>query len=257
MQSVGYPLTGIFFGMVLLPPLAAVEPARSRAEPLPSTVTDCRLTLFARQALQQDHALAFLNLGVSVHANVATLWGPIPSAELSRRAEEVVRQVPGIVAVRNELQIDAAKVTVQNLFGLPVPSSPREPVRGQPPLPAGSLAKRPFEAKPNIAVPTTPPIVISLRPPLPPDPPPAVVVPVSAQVTPPLETAVERVRSADARFRQVRLEIKDGIVHLRGMVPRGEDMYELAQQIAKVPGVKRVIVEEVQTPPPRRLLSLP
>jgi hypothetical protein len=236
--------------------LAAVEPAPARSERLQSLAADSRLTLFARQALQQDRALAPFNLGVSVRANVATLWGPIPSAALSRRAEEVLRQVPGIAAVHNELQIEAPSVTAQYLFGPPLAPASREPVLGPPPPPAGTLAKRPFENKPGEAVPLTPPIVISLRPPLPPDLP-ATVVPVSAQEAPNLEAAVDRLRSAEGRFRQVRPEIKDGVVHLRGLVPHGEDMYELAQRIAKVPGVKRVIVEQVQTPPQRRSLALP
>jgi hypothetical protein len=236
--------------------LAAVEPAPARSEQRQSLAADCRLTVFARQALQQDRALAPFNVGVSVQVNVATLWGPIPSAALSRRAEEVVRQVPGITAVRNELQIDVPRVTVQNLFGLPVAPANGEPAPILAPPPSGFLAKRPFEAKPGEAVPVTPPIVISLRPPLPPDPP-AGVIPVSAQTSPHLEATVERLRSAEPRFQQVRTEIKDGIVHIRGQVPRGEDMYELAQQLAKVPGVKRVIVEEVRTPPQRRSLALP
>ena len=49
---------------------------------------DCTLTVRARQALLQDSTLAPLNLGVTVRAGVATLWGETPSAWVGRRAEE-------------------------------------------------------------------------------------------------------------------------------------------------------------------------
>jgi hypothetical protein len=255
MPTIGHPLAGAFLGTVLAAPLAAgAAPAPS--EQLQQLAADCRLTVFARQALQQDRTLAPFNLGVSVQANVATLWGPIPSAALARRAEEVLRHVPGVVAVRNELQVELASATAQGLFGPPLKFSPREPLPAPPVPPAATLAKRPFEDKPRDSVPLTPPIVISLRPPLPPESP-ATLVPVSAPAAPDPEAAVNQVRAADARFRQVRIEIQAGIVHLRGIVPHGEDMYELAQRLAKVPGVKRVIVEEAQTPSKRRSLALP
>jgi osmotically-inducible protein OsmY len=240
--------------MVLVSPSIAVETAPARSEQMAKLAADCRLTVFARQALQQDRALASVNVGVTVQANVATLWGPIPSAALARRAEEVLRQVPGIAEVRNELQVELASATVQNMFGPPLKPVVREPLP-VPASPTGILAGRPFENKAAEAVPLTPPIVISLRPPLPPDVP--AVVPVAAAAAPNVEAAVNQIRSADARFRQVRTEIQDGVVHLRGLVPHGEDMYDLAQRLAKVAGVKRVIVEEVQTPPKRRSLALP
>jgi osmotically-inducible protein OsmY len=256
MQSARYTIVAILLTTAVGSPLIAADTAPSRPKELPSVLADCRITVFARQALQENPALALLNVGVSVQDNIATLWGPIPSADLARHAEQTVRRVPGVAAVRNELQVEVTSASIQNMFGPPIKLTPREPVLMAVAPFAGTLAKRPFENKPAPPVPSTPPIVISLRPPLPADLP-VPVVAATAQAPSDLETSVNDVRSAEARFRHVRAEIKDRIVHLRGTVPRGEDMYDLAQRVAKVPGVKRVVVEEVQTPPKRRPLALP
>ena len=62
-------------------------------------------TVAARRALYQDAQLAPLNLGVKVRNRVAVLWGPIPSLELARRAVEVLKALPELVAVQSELEI--------------------------------------------------------------------------------------------------------------------------------------------------------
>src|SRR5437879_4427417 len=64
-------------------------------------------TLLARRALFQDRELGPLNLGVKVHHRIATLWGPVPSADLAQRAVQVLRLVPDFVEVKSELQVDA------------------------------------------------------------------------------------------------------------------------------------------------------
>ena len=56
----------------------------------------------------KDPLLAKLNLGVNVKSTTAILWGDVDDAKLSRRAEEVIRQVPGVLAVQNNLNILAA-----------------------------------------------------------------------------------------------------------------------------------------------------
>src|SRR5262249_18068119 len=62
-------------------------------------------TVLARQALLQDQQVGTLNLGVKVHNRVAILWGPVPSAPLARRVVELLRQIPDLIAVQNELCI--------------------------------------------------------------------------------------------------------------------------------------------------------
>lgn len=59
--------------------------------------------------------------------------------------------------------------------------------------------------------------------------------------------AVERLRRLDDRFRRLRAELHGRVVILRGDVTHGEDAMDLAQAIAKVPGVERVMLQYVRT----------
>jgi hypothetical protein len=68
----------------------------------------------------------------------------------------------------------------------------------------------------------------------------------------PLAQAVEQVRRADPRFSHLEAEVRDRVVFLHGTVTHGEDTMALAQALAKVPGVERVVVEKVQVTPPSR-----
>src|SRR5207245_2442047 len=67
-----------------------------------SAKDDLYQTVLARRALQNDALLAPLNLGVRVRQRVATLWGPVASAEAARRAVALLRELPELAAVRSE-----------------------------------------------------------------------------------------------------------------------------------------------------------
>jgi hypothetical protein len=54
-----------------------------------------------------------------------------------------------------------------------------------------------------------------------------------------LEAAVELLRAGDAHFRNAHVEIRDGIVTLRGALPR-EHLMRLAQAISRLPGVRQI-----------------
>src|SRR5438874_2131150 len=66
---------------------------------------DLVLTIQARRALLHDPELELLNLGVCIRNRVATLWGPVPSAELSFKAEVCLRGLLELVEVRNDLLV--------------------------------------------------------------------------------------------------------------------------------------------------------
>jgi hypothetical protein len=84
---------------------------------------DLRQTVRARQVLLQDPDLALLNLGVAVRDRVATLWGPVPSAQASLRAERALRRLVEIADVRNELEVNAfADTGVELVPSLGVPT---------------------------------------------------------------------------------------------------------------------------------------
>jgi len=80
----------------------AVSPA-----PMPpggeAAARDLRMTLRARRLLLADAELAQLNLGVRVRDRVAYLWGPVPSVELSFKAEICLREMFELTEVRNQM----------------------------------------------------------------------------------------------------------------------------------------------------------
>jgi osmotically-inducible protein OsmY len=84
-------------------PAAAAEPARPG--PILGMFRDMRLGVHARRALHADPELKKLNLTVKVEDGAATLWGPVPSADLERRALALLEEVPGIQRVRSELYV--------------------------------------------------------------------------------------------------------------------------------------------------------
>src|SRR5262245_41730962 len=91
------------------------------------TEEDCQLALFARDKLLADEVLGPLNLGVTVRAGVATLWGTVPSPALAHRAQERIRGVPGLAQVRNDLRISSLdEETAEFMKG---PASGRELVK--------------------------------------------------------------------------------------------------------------------------------
>ncbi len=113
-------------------------------------------TLLARRALLQDARLTPYNLGVKLQNREVVIWGTVPSVELARRAEDLVRAVPEFVHVRSEVRIDPNE-------GLPIP-------QGTPrylPEPALREAQRPMHPTPRAAQQPLEPASLSAPDPLP------------------------------------------------------------------------------------------
>jgi hypothetical protein len=229
--------------------LAAAAPAGrpERSGLSEDRLADCQLAVRARQALHQDELLASFNLGVSVRDHVATLWGALPSQDLLRRAEERVRQVQGVAEIRNQLRVEPQAGATESARPLPR----QEPLAPAAPPTGGTLTALPVEDRPVPARSVPPPVVVTLRPPTAS----IALVPPPVAPTPPavLISTIDRLRLADPRFRQVRADVQDGVVHLGGTVARWEDLLELAQAVARLPGVERVILGEVRTARPAPL----
>jgi hypothetical protein len=123
-----------------------------------------RLALLVRRALLEEPELARANLGVRVRDGVVTLWGPIPSVELGRRAVARARKVAGVREVRNDLYVNT---TPQEPPSIRFPTEPEPPsaTESASPDPAtGTLGKvtgrTPLIALPpsgRTATPQTPP----------------------------------------------------------------------------------------------------
>src|SRR4051812_132510 len=89
--------------LVLCASLSALAGPAIRAPDAP--VRDVMYTIQARRLLLDDPDLGPLNLGVQVRDRVATLWGPVPTAELALKAELRLRNLVELLEVRNELSV--------------------------------------------------------------------------------------------------------------------------------------------------------
>jgi hypothetical protein len=228
----------------------------------PLTTQDCQLALFAREALLKDEVLGPLNLGVTVHSGVATLWGTVPKVAVARLAEEKMRGVPGLAQVKNELRIITIDEDTAEFLGT-LSFRPRSLVHEQArrwnqpvPLVSRGEASSSISNKgaasplmmPPIQVPAEPErTVLSFSPPAP-----SLserervgmtesVLKVSSP--PPLIEVLERLRRSNERFRLIRFEVQGGVVHLWCNAANSADVFTLAQQVSHLPGVERVVVE--------------
>lgn len=242
----------------LLPaPLFADPPTAARSS-LDRVGLNMQLTVQARHALQKDRTLAREDLFVSVHDRTAILRGKVPSREIAQQAEACVRQVLGIEAVENRLEIEEPEVKTTPR---PLPEPQRLPdpaARKMPDKPGflGILGPAPYDLGRTIPLapqdtPPAPP-----QPLAPPPPPPSATDarPPAATLGAPVAMTSTNDRLADAiaslcrdrtRFRQLRIEIQGNTVFLRGTPGQSADLFALAEGVSLVPGVERVVVENI------------
>jgi hypothetical protein len=205
-------------------PLAAEQPRGVAEQP------DLRYTLLARQALGRDPALAPLNLGVRVHRRVAVLWGPVPSEALKARAEQVLRQLPDLLDVRNELHVVTPDDPPPQYLPETLPPSSRGPGPSRPfAAPAENVRLKPA---PSAGLRDTGGAY-------------SILVPASAPLQ--LDRAIEALRRQAPRFAGLRAVVSGKQVRLSGTVRQLQDAYDLAAAIARLPGVERVALNDVRS----------
>ncbi len=88
-----------------------------------------------------------------------------------------------------------------------------------------------------------PPIAVSLGVPITRAP----IAPIVPVTNNDLIAAAQKLRDADVRFRELRVDVDGNVVHLRGSVRRWEDAFDLAGAVSRLPGVERVVMGEVVT----------
>ncbi|HMF16553.1 MAG TPA: BON domain-containing protein [Gemmataceae bacterium] len=210
-------------------------------------------TYEARKALLGDSVLGPLNLGVKVRNRVAVLWGPVPSVEIANQAVSLLQKLPGLVAVKNELDVDP-DLLLPLYLPETLPQSRRSPMKPGTPPPAATLTNRSLDktvaqekpmaaAFPPVAVPpTTIPgmpdhreiemVLPSLR------------IPTAEPETSktPAEAIAELQK--DNRFAHIQVSITAGIVTLSADADQAPLLYEFARRISPIPGVARVVVQE-------------
>jgi hypothetical protein len=263
-------LLGAAAGLIL-PPLAVLgDPSAATKEttaPPAPQLRDMKMTIHVRRVLTADADIAGCNLTVQVRDGVVTLQGAVPSPEVAGRAEKLAKKVPGVEKVQNKLYVSARDDEVRTL-PIPEPEPPSATASASPDRATGSLgaltARAPvIQLPPSGRTATTPqPAPAVPTPPAPPPeprrvPPVSLLAPVSlgapeaASPAPAasIEASAERVRSSDARFSRIRLNIRSGVLGILAAddVP-GEHVMALAQALSRLPGVERVLVQNASTP---------
>lgn len=259
--------------------LAVLQATAARAAPprQKQDSHDLQVEVRTRYALSRDQVLAPLNLSVHVESGVATLSGPVPSKGLLAHALAVVKGVQGIYEVRNDLRLNPAcgeDVTEGVLQGMasnvaldlsPVPSGLEDAGSGLRGSLQGPPDNRPLQPRftahpelpgreredwvPPATVPHTPvllgaPVALFLAPGRE-GAAPGRTMSQPGRDASDLQATIERLRAADARFLNLRAEVRDGVVVLSGRVRRGEDIIGLARVLSRLPGVRQVDLLQV------------
>ncbi len=247
-----------------LPAAAAGPPSRPPGEE--ALRRDVRLTFEARRALRQDWVLARFNLGVTARDGTATLWGPVTTEALARRAVERVSEVPGVYRVRNEMWVspnwdppaEPAEAPPLPLLLDPPPGArtpaalaaqPRRP--GPAPGKTSSGPPKPFPGdsqalRPPLPEEPHPPAAVLGAPvtPQPPEAPPAPPTPPESRPhKPDLAALLAEVQQADVRRADVRVQAQDGVVYLQSRGASVEVVYAFAEAVSRLPGVKQVVIQ--------------
>ena len=263
-------------------PFAGTPPLLQLPTPTGSTRTerpsDDTLTLRVQQTLADDPALKplKLNLLVNVLDGVAVIGGPVPREDLTGKIEAAVNRVDGVKAVRVSVWVPAVAVAdpltrmvgdkvqpratpsesrpqqrPQVLLSLPGETRATPPERSDPsrvllaPVVSVSASERPTGARPPGAEPlpyeTIPPTKLP-------------TTPVREDTAWAVEPKTTETSSADplvalkrnARFERLSVETRDGVATIGGRARRHADVWEFADELRKVPGVRRVIVGAVE-----------
>jgi hypothetical protein len=259
----GFALAALTLGFALGRP----EPAGGAPPTSTHEDRDWQLAYRARLLFLKDTVLAPLNLGVNVRDRVAILWGAVPSPEASRRAEQLVRGLDGILGIRNELQVDPDSGNEPVRAPSSSRSAPRPSPEKQIPrattealwTPARStsqphLSEKPenkttanssaWERGPNGTEPAWQ--LIGLLPPTST----RSVTPVTRVHRPPLpepsrEAAIAELRQRYGTPMGIEIRLQGDLVFLIWAAGSStEDLFRLAQALSELPGVERVIVKE-------------
>lgn len=262
--------------------LVAQPPAPAKTAP-PVAVADVTLARAALAALDADPVLKDVNLIVSVVDRGAVVGGPVATDEIKKRAEAVIRGVPGIASVKNVCFVQSdpdpllravaermrAGTKASGAAALPgVALAPTAPEGHLPPLPPeppsdllagapGSTVVAQAPALPPVRViggpvaPAGPGPVVKVQP-LPPGP---TAGPAPALPTAPaaltgarpgdVQSAAAALRRSDARFARLAVEEKpDGGLFVTGTCAKPADAWDFAAELRKIAGVPRVAVDQ-------------
>jgi BON domain-containing protein len=220
---------------------------------------DLLQTVEARRALLQDRELAPLNLGVKVHNRVAVLWGPVPSAELAKKAVRLLSMMPELSEIVNELKVcpefdkparpPAAPELITKTIHFPS-GSPAMLTNLSQDRNDGRNTAPAVQAPPKERTGWQPLARLARDPRIPDQTEIEAVLPVMRLPTPSLaevaggpgKTLDESLRELrqNPRYRNIGIDTYDGVVTLRG--DPTEAIYDLAHAISRLHGVRRILI---------------
>jgi osmotically-inducible protein OsmY len=224
--------TSVVFALLSMS--AQAGPVGKAADP----VRDQAQTMKARGVLFMDPALAAYNIGVIVQDRTATLWGPVPSAEVAFRAELCLRGMPELREVRNDLMVHEAIQPIRGPVNL-------EPAPGNAPrvLPELLPPELPREVRTPMGAPA---VLTGMSSAEKPSAPQAKVKPANASHASGSQNLTAEIASlllSNNRFQPVQFVVEDGRVYLRSTQPQQSDvLQEAARAIARLPNVKGVVI---------------
>jgi hypothetical protein len=247
-------------------PGRTADPPPPPAQPV--ALADVALAREALAALDADPVLKNVNLIVSVKDRGAVIGGPVAHDDIKKRAEAVVRAVPGIASVKNACFVDAdadplMRAAAARLKNPPAPDPVPTvlPLVGAPTAPGGALPPLPPVAPTDLVALKPNAEVVAQRPPL--GPPvgllgaPTAIAPVKAPAGGAVApgalaahadslAAAQAIRKADARFARATVEPKpNGALFVSGWVADPAHALALAEKLRELPGVKLVVVDPV------------
>jgi osmotically-inducible protein OsmY len=225
--------------------------------PSSPTTRDMQIVLRVRRALMKDEMLATQNVGVIVRDGVATLWGPLTSADEIRRALKTAGEVRGVQSVRCELYIAKGTRPLPPVFVLPETTTPDRAAPTDALASAGQetiLTRRNRTPShlpaPDNGPPPTPSRTALLLTPVPIDAAANEPTTVMAARTEGVPAAIDRLQKADARFGQIDAEWRDGTIVLHGKRKDASAAMAFARLLSEVPGVDRVVLHYAKTKEP-------
>jgi hypothetical protein len=107
--------------------LLLASPAQAQPSTWESRHRDADLTIECRKLFLEDPVLGPLNLGVRVKERVAVLWGPAPSREVVRRAEQCLQTIVELMDVKSEM------IILPHIDWTPLPGLPAAAPNAAPP----------------------------------------------------------------------------------------------------------------------------
>jgi osmotically-inducible protein OsmY len=244
-------------------PLLAEAIKEKRPAPADEAMQDLCIAVRARRILHAHALLSSLNLGVKVQRGHAILWGAVPSQAHLAQAVHLLEELPGIYQVSSEAYLASRDGLSGGLLSLPRRSNPPtqtasaspDPLSGFLPVFRGygvspkvdavtrtrskSVEKHPSGGHVTLLTPVPVPEVLTSTKDRRKLPPPEGV---GAGRGPSLEATLRSLQKRNRGFRKIEIQVQEGVVSLRSRGASGERVMALANQVRKVPGVRRVII---------------